>query len=84
MPSYKRVDIGFSALLLDGSRKERPAHSFFSNIRSIWGSLEVFNLLGIQNTLSYNWIQDQSTGRTYAVPNRLTSRLLNVKLIFNF
>lgn len=84
IPDYKRVDIGFSALLLDGARKERPAHSFFRNLESIWASLEVFNLLGIQNTLSYAWIQDQTSGGTYAVPNRLTSRLLNVKLIVKF
>lgn len=84
LPDYKRVDIGFSALLLDGKKKNRPAHSFFRNIESIWFSLEVFNLLGIQNTLSYSWIQDQTSGRTFAVPNRLTSRLLNVKLNIDF
>lgn len=84
IPDYKRADIGFSALLLDGTRKERPSHSFFRNFESIWASLEVFNLLGIQNTLSYAWIQDQTTGGLYAVPNRLTSRLLNVKLIVKF
>jgi len=84
MPSYKRVDVGFSALLLDGAKKNRPVHSFFRNINSIWASLEVFNLLGIQNTLSYTWIQDQTSGRTFAVPNHLTSRLLNIKLLFRF
>jgi len=84
LPDYKRVDIGFSALLLDAKRKERPIHSFLNNVKSIWGSLEVFNLLDIQNTLSYSWIQDQTSQNTYAVPNRLTSRLLNVKLIFKF
>lgn len=84
LPDYKRVDIGFSALLLDGARKQRPAHSFFRNVGSIWASLEVFNLLGIQNTLSYSWVQDQTSGKTFAVPNRLTSRLLNVKLVVDF
>ncbi|MEO6831249.1 MAG: TonB-dependent receptor, partial [Chitinophagaceae bacterium] len=84
LPDYKRVDIGFSALLLDGTRKERPRYSFFSNLNSIWASLEVFNLLGIQNTLSYSYIQDQTTGKGFAVPNRLTSRLLNVKVIVRF
>jgi hypothetical protein len=84
IPDYKRVDIGFSALLLDGARTNRPSHSFFRSLESIWASLEVFNLLGIQNTLSYSWIQDQTSGKTYAVPNRLTSRLLNVKLVVNF
>lgn len=84
LPSYKRVDIGFSALLMDAKRREYRAHSFFNNLKSIWGSLEVFNLLSIQNTLSYTWIQDWTTATVYAVPNRLTSRLLNVKLLFNF
>ncbi|HRO43815.1 MAG TPA: TonB-dependent receptor [Flavipsychrobacter sp.] len=84
LPDYKRVDIGFSALLLDGAKPNRPHHSFFQNLQSIWLSLEVFNLLGIQNTLSYSWIQDQTTNKTYAVPNRLTSRLLNLKLVVNF
>ena len=84
LPDYKRVDIGFSALLLDAAKKDRPSHSFFRNLESVWVSLEVFNLLGIQNTLSYSWIQDQTTGGTFAVPNRLTSRLLNAKLVVNF
>lgn len=84
IPDYKRVDIGFSALLHNSDSHTYPAHSFFNNIKSIWASLEVFNLLSIQNTLSYSWIRDQSSSKIYAVPNRLTSRLLNVKLLFNF
>ncbi len=85
LPAYKRVDIGFSAQLLDGAKGDsRPSHSAFRNLNSIWLSLEVFNLLGIQNTLSYSYIQDQSTGLSFAVPNRLTTRLLNVKMIVRF
>ncbi len=84
IPDYKRVDIGFSALLLDGTKKDRPAYSMFNAFESIWASFEVFNLLGIQNTLSYQWIQDFSSDRIYAVPNRLTSRLLNLKLAVRF
>src|SRR5690606_25950099 len=84
LPDYKRMDIGFSALILDPERKERPSKSVFNQLRSIWLSAEMFNIFGIQNTISYNYIQDQSTSRTYLVPNRLTSRLLNVKLIVKF
>ncbi|PSK92789.1 outer membrane receptor protein involved in Fe transport [Taibaiella chishuiensis] len=84
IPDYKRADIGFSALLLDGTKKNRPAYSFFSRFQSVWMSLEVFNLLGIENTLSYQWIQDYSSDKTFAVPNRLTSRLLNVKIAAKF
>ncbi|WP_162902817.1 TonB-dependent receptor [Taibaiella koreensis] len=84
IPDYKRVDIGFSALLIDGAKKNRPAFSFFSAFKSVWLSAEVFNLLGIQNTLSYQWIQDYTSNRLYAVPNRLTARLINVKLAAKF
>ena len=82
LPDYKRVDIGFSALVLNGAKHaDKKALRAFDNI---WLSAEVFNLLGIQNTLSYSWIQDMTTSKTYAVPNRLTSRLINVKLVVDF
>jgi hypothetical protein len=82
LPDYKRVDIGFSGLLVKG---ENHANSkIWHSINNAWISLEVFNLLGIQNTLSYTWVQDQTTGRIFAVPNRLTSRLINVKLVVDF
>jgi hypothetical protein len=84
IPSYKRVDIGFSTLLVDGNKRDKPYYSLFHKCESIWASVEVFNLLGIRNTISYTWIQDRSSGRTYAVPNRLTNRLLNLKLIVKF
>jgi len=84
IPDYKRVDIGFAAMLIDGKKPDRPAYSFFSRFESVWLSLEVFNLLGIQNTLSYQWIQDYTSNNVFAVPNRLTSRLINAKLAFKF
>jgi len=84
VPDYKRVDIGFSALLIDGNKKNRPAYSFFSVFKSVWLSAEVFNLLDIQNTISYQWIQDYSSEKTFAVPNRLSSRLINLKLAAKF
>ncbi len=82
LPAYKRVDIGFSAQLLDG--KKHQDNRVWKAFDNIWLSAEVFNLLGIQNTLSYTWVRDFTSGKTYAVPNRLTSRLINVKLIVDF
>ena len=48
-----------------------------------YASVEVFNLLGINNTISYTWIEDVN-GRQYAIPNYLTGRRLNLKLHFEF
>ena len=46
----------------------------------MWISTEVFNLLDIDNTVSYLWVSDVS-GRQYLVPNYLTPRQINFKLI---
>lgn len=81
MPDYRRVDIGFSAVLKDENKKSRI--KWLNAFNSIWVSAEVFNLLDINNTVSYLWVADVS-GRQYAVPNYLTARQLNAKLILSF
>ncbi len=80
---YFRVDIGFSALLQDADRQKRRSHSPFRAFNDIWASLEVFNLLDRRNTISYQLIKDFSN-TVYTVPNRLTPRLLNLKILFRF
>ncbi|MBI1192876.1 MAG: TonB-dependent receptor [Bacteroidetes bacterium] len=77
IPPYRRVDIGFSALLLK-QKDERT--NMFRHLESVWASLEVFNLLGISNTVSYLWVKDNADV-VYAFPNFLTSRLLNARII---
>ena len=81
IPDYRRVDIGFSAVLKDENKKSKI--KWLNAFNSIWVSAEVFNLLDINNTVSYLWVADVS-GRQYAVPNYLTARQLNAKLILSF
>ena len=81
IPNYRRVDIGFSAVLKAADKKSKL--KWLNTFNSIWVSAEVFNLLDINNTVSYLWVADVS-GREYAVPNYLTARQLNAKLIFTF
>lgn len=80
---YIRIDIGFSALLLDSDKANRRSHNPFRNFQNIWATLEVFNLIDRDNTISYMLIKDFSNTR-YALPNRLTPRLLNLKMIARF
>ncbi|MEO6315218.1 MAG: TonB-dependent receptor [Chitinophagaceae bacterium] len=80
---YIRVDIGFSALLLDSDRSKRRTHSPFKSFENIWATLEVFNLIDRANTISYLLIKDFSN-TTYSIPNRLTPRLLNLKIVTRF
>jgi len=82
MPPYRRVDIGFSKVI-KSDEKDLPKSNPFHYFKSIWLTLEVFNLLDINNTISYIWITDVNN-QQYAVPNYLTSRRLNVRLIAKF
>lgn len=82
LPPYRRVDLGFTKdLILEGRQYES---GFWNAFKSLYVSLEVFNLFGTRNTISYLWVKDISTAREYAVPNYLTGRLLNLKLVAKF
>ncbi|MDP5172850.1 MAG: TonB-dependent receptor [Bacteroidia bacterium] len=77
-PPYHRLDIGFSKLITilpDPYKK--------IGIESIWGTLEIFNLLQRENTVSYVWVKDLQNN-SFAVPNYLSARLLNLRIIVKF
>jgi hypothetical protein len=80
MPPYWRADIGFSkewvGLKSGGEAKIGP-------FKSIMLYAEVFNLFKRSNTISYLWIRDVRD-QQYAIPNYLTSRQLNVRLVAKF
>ena len=86
MPSYKRVDIGFTKVFK--SKYSAVTGGFLSFFEEIIAGLEVFNLLDIRNTISYNWLTTVNNlsgeSRQYAVPNYLTGRSYNVRLLVSF
>lgn len=81
MPPYRRVDMGISKVLLSEST---PHHNkYLSHIKDFSLSLEIFNLLNINNTVSYFWVTS-NWGDMFAVPNYLTSRKINFKVSVAF
>lgn len=82
MPPYTRVDIGFAYQILKAQR-EKKTKNIFNYLHNAWIFLEVFNLLQVNNTVSYVWLKDV-TGRMYAVPNYLTNRQFNLRLYVQF
>ncbi len=79
---YFRVDVGFSALLLS-DKSQRRSHAPFRAFDNIWASLEVFNIIDRSNIISYQLIKDFANN-TFSIPNRLTPRLVNFKLLARF
>jgi hypothetical protein len=82
MPPYRRVDIGFAYQIIKED-KPLPKQNPFHHLKAMFISIEIFNLLQVNNTVSYTWITDV-TNRQYAVPNYLTRRTLNIKLQVKF
>lgn len=83
MPPYRRIDIGFSKILVGPDRMNKD-----SFLRELVAGFEIFNLADIRNTISYTWIRtvrnSEGETREYAVPNYLTKRSLNLKLTARF
>lgn len=81
IPAYRRVDIGFSKLIVGNGQTTKAA--FFKPFKQASVSLEIFNLLDVNNTISYFWVTD-IRNQMHAVPNYLTGRRLNLKLSARF
>ena len=77
-PAYKRADIGMSYRLLDNEKREKK-----SIFRNIWLGIDCLNLFGINNVNSYYWVTDISN-QQYAVPNFLTGRQINARILCEF
>lgn len=78
MPPYRRVDIGFGKSFI-GDHNRDKVRGGWKRFENLSASLEVFNMLGLFNTVSYLWVRDQNAA-LYAIPQNLTGRLINLRL----
>ena len=86
-PAYKRIDIGMSYCVMDDDHRPQLLRGDLLGaggpFRSIWLGIDAFNLLGIRNVNSYYWITDIDNHQ-YAVPNYLTGRRINFRIMAEF
>ncbi len=77
-PPYKRVDLGlaYGIITADTSRPHRL-------VKSLWAGIDLFNLFDITNVSNYYWVTDVNS-ISYAVPNYMTRRQINLRLILDF
>lgn len=78
-PTYKRVDLGMNYRLLDNEDR----HMKRNILRNVWLGIDCFNIFGLNNVSSYYWITDISNHQ-YAVPNYLTGRMINGRILIEF
>ena len=79
---YRRVDIGFTKQLINEGSSFSKGNPL-NYIKNMYVSFEVFNLLNVPNVISYRWVTDYDK-MSYAVPNYLSPRYVNLKLVMEF
>ncbi|MGW9686870.1 TonB-dependent receptor [Flagellimonas sp. 2504JD1-5] len=80
---YRRADMGISYIFADSKNKHPQGHWLHSFKEFSFG-FEIFNMFNNQNSITNTWIRDVDTQQQFAVPNFLTSRVLNVKFGMRF
>lgn len=77
--SYRRVDLGMSKII------KVP---FWPGLKSCWLGIEIFNLFDIKNKASFLWLEtvpnQENIPNSFAIPNYLTSRRLNIRMSIKF
>lgn len=79
---YRRIDVGMT-YQLNREEEDFMNRGMFRHLKNIYLGLDCFNLFAINNVNSYYWVTAVNDVQ-YAVPNYLTGRQLNVKLIVEF
>lgn len=72
--AFRRVDVGFSKFIDKVRLGGREV------LQSLWIGADILNLFAINNIISYSWVSDLNNQR-YAIPNALSARFLNLRVI---
>jgi len=80
---YKRADLGISYIFTQES-KRYPKNHWLYKFKALSAGIEVFNLFNAQNSITNTWVRDVDSKQQFAVPNFLTSRVLNLKVNARF
>lgn len=76
---YKRADLGISYIFASRD-KQYPSTHWLHSFKEFSFGFELFNLFNNQNSITNTWVRDADSKNEFAVPNYLTSRVLNLRL----
>lgn len=80
---YRRADLGISYIFANRNFTH-PKEHWLHKFKEFTIGFEIFNLFNNQNSITNTWVRDIETQQQFAVPNFLTSRILNLKVDARF
>lgn len=79
LKDYRRADAGFLYVFKDESIKS--SKNWLKSFSELSLGLEIFNLFNNQNAITNTWVRDVYTKSQYGIPNYMTTRVFNLKLV---
>jgi len=76
---YRRADTGFSYVFKDETLTS--SQKWLTPFSELSLGLEIFNLFNNQNSITNTWVRDVYTKSQYGIPNYMTTRVFNLKLV---
>ncbi|WP_196892486.1 TonB-dependent receptor [Aureivirga marina] len=76
--AYRRADIGLLYVFTDANK--RYESGWLKNFKELTIGIELFNMFDIKNSITNTWVRDAYSKTSYAIPNYMTGRVLNVRL----
>ena len=80
---YRRADLGISHIFVDAENRY-PENHWLHSFKELVVGFEIFNLFNNQNAITNTWVRDVDSKQQFAVPNFMTSRVLNIKFSMRF
>jgi len=80
---YRRADLGISYIFVDAENRY-PENHWLYRFKELVLGFEIFNLFNNQNAITNTWVRDVDSKQQFAVPNFMTSRVLNLKFSMRF
>ncbi|MFT4831719.1 MAG: hypothetical protein ACI815_001369 [Psychroserpens sp.] len=76
---YRRADLGISHIFVDANTTY-PKNHWLHGFKELNIGFEIFNLFNNQNSITNTWVRDVDSKQEFAVPNFMTTRVLNLKI----
>lgn len=77
LQDYRRADIGINLVLKD----DKKSSKLFKNFSEVTIGAEIYNIFDESNSITNIWVRDVSSRQQFAIPNELTPRVFNVRLV---